>query len=550
MNEKLGAIKNSIAFIESRLSDNLSINEIASQAFFSRTHYQRLFHSIVGEPVMEYIKKRRLQLACAELVETKATVLDIALKYGYGSHEGFSRAFKAHFGVAPTRYRKMKKYHIREEKEMLSKAVTDRISENMAKAADILAQLVKDAENLVELANRTAEAEGSKAATTLVLSGELYYFAKRMANIKESINNFAVRDHSVFEVFEKIYALIKSLDDIAFQMNLLRFFSGIETARIGEPKDAFIPIDSGFGNLCGSIVSNKNSIVNLIDDLILLIREDIKREAVNRVKSAVDLLTQASDEGIEIGESAKTASERMNKYGGAFLKIAKEVEKRTKEVSSVAELLNSYARDIESTVSPELLEPNRKQIYAAINTLGDAAFYMNVNAFNAKIEATRSGDHAVLSGYSECAEKIISYAGQLQQMYTSCSELFGECVRLLEMLKKDDNSEAVTNKIVGDILFQGGILSVQLEIESERANNDTFKIFAKTAGEDLAALSSIRQHGNTADYKTVLSKYYEATAKLAKACRAEAVSWERGAAFEYIASEYANFAERVRQAAL
>lgn len=545
MNEKLDVINDSIAFIESRLTENLSINELAGQAFFSRTHYQRLFHSIVGEPVMEYIKKRRLQLACVELVETKATVLEIALKYGYGSHEGFLRAFKAHFGVAPTRYRKMKKYHLGEEKEMLSKEVTDRISENMAKAADVLAQFIKDAEALIEPANRTAEAEGIKGATTLVLSCELYYLAKRMGNIKDSVNSFAVREHSVFEVFERIYEIIKNLDDITFQMNLLRFFSGIETSRIIEPKDAFISIDNGYDKLCASLVGNKNSIINLIDDLIMLIREDIKREAANCIKNAVGVLKQASDEGIDIAESVKEASERLNKNGRAFIKIEAELKKRAKEVSYVAELLDSYVCNMEKNASTELQRLSRNQIYTAIHSIDDAAFYMNVNAFNAKIEAVRSGKDENLSG---SADKIVQYAGRLNQTHDSCAELFREYDRLSDLLQKDENTNALIQKTTKDLIFMGEILLTQLELESERANNDTFRTLAKSAREALAALSGLK--GDTANYKAGLSQYYEATARLAKDCHSEAVKWKKGTAFEYIALEYDKLVEVVRCAAL
>ena len=48
------AINGSIDFIESRLTKAIDIGELAQQAFFSKTHYQRLFRAAVGEPVMEY----------------------------------------------------------------------------------------------------------------------------------------------------------------------------------------------------------------------------------------------------------------------------------------------------------------------------------------------------------------------------------------------------------------------------------------------------------------------------------------------------------------
>lgn len=123
-------IDDSIDFIESRLTESIDISELAQQAFFSKTHYQRLFRATVGEPVMEYVKNRRLQLACRDVRAGSTAILDIALKYGYVSHEGFTRAFKAYFGVTPSEYRK---YSILNETEvvvMLSNEVLNRIGQN------------------------------------------------------------------------------------------------------------------------------------------------------------------------------------------------------------------------------------------------------------------------------------------------------------------------------------------------------------------------------------------------------------------------------------
>lgn len=91
--KNFNAIEGSIDFIESRLTEAIEIGDLAQQAFFSKTHYQRLFRAIVGEPVMEYVKNRRLQLACRDVHEGNTGILGIALKYGYDSHEGFTRAF-------------------------------------------------------------------------------------------------------------------------------------------------------------------------------------------------------------------------------------------------------------------------------------------------------------------------------------------------------------------------------------------------------------------------------------------------------------------------
>ncbi|WP_029192410.1 AraC family transcriptional regulator [Paenibacillus harenae] len=100
-------IQHAIAFIERRLQEPLNLTDIASEAGFSMYHFQRLFHAISGFTVQEYIRKRRLAEAAAELRETNDTVLRIAVSWQYGSQEAFTRAFAGYFGVTPAKYRKL-----------------------------------------------------------------------------------------------------------------------------------------------------------------------------------------------------------------------------------------------------------------------------------------------------------------------------------------------------------------------------------------------------------------------------------------------------------
>ena len=76
--------------------------EIAALSLF---YYQRLFSRLVKTPVRDYIKLRRLSLACDELRNTQTRIFDIALNYGFNNHETFTRAFKDAYGITPTQYR-------------------------------------------------------------------------------------------------------------------------------------------------------------------------------------------------------------------------------------------------------------------------------------------------------------------------------------------------------------------------------------------------------------------------------------------------------------
>jgi len=106
------AIFRSLELIENRISEKLTVDNIARAAYFSSNHYQRLFREIVGSSVMEYVTKRKLTLAGRKLLENNADIIDIALEYGYDSREGFSRSFKAYMGVSPTEYQIWSCHHL------------------------------------------------------------------------------------------------------------------------------------------------------------------------------------------------------------------------------------------------------------------------------------------------------------------------------------------------------------------------------------------------------------------------------------------------------
>ncbi|QLY78625.1 helix-turn-helix transcriptional regulator [Clostridium intestinale] len=98
-------IKKSIEYIEDNLDNKIELKELADKAFLSKYHFHRVFHSVVGEPVAEYIRKRRLKEAASELITTDNKIVDIALKYQFSSQEAFTKAFKRIYGVPPREFR-------------------------------------------------------------------------------------------------------------------------------------------------------------------------------------------------------------------------------------------------------------------------------------------------------------------------------------------------------------------------------------------------------------------------------------------------------------
>ena len=99
--ETIKNMQNAIDFMEDNLCEQISINEIAAKAYMSPSTFRRFFLTLCGIPVGEYLRLRKLTLAGNEIVSTNEKIIDIAFKYGYETHESFSRAFLRFHNVTP-----------------------------------------------------------------------------------------------------------------------------------------------------------------------------------------------------------------------------------------------------------------------------------------------------------------------------------------------------------------------------------------------------------------------------------------------------------------
>ena len=83
----------------------LGLNDIAAACGVSRSHLANAFATAAGWPVMKYLKARRLTEAAHRLARGAPDILSVALEFGYGSHEAFTRAFRDQFGQTPEQVR-------------------------------------------------------------------------------------------------------------------------------------------------------------------------------------------------------------------------------------------------------------------------------------------------------------------------------------------------------------------------------------------------------------------------------------------------------------
>ena len=99
--EWLKNLSKAVEYIENHLDKDLSYDEAARIACCSTSYFQRMFSYVAGISLSEYVRRRRMTQAAFELQSTDCRVLDIGLKYGYGSPTSFNRAFQQVHGISP-----------------------------------------------------------------------------------------------------------------------------------------------------------------------------------------------------------------------------------------------------------------------------------------------------------------------------------------------------------------------------------------------------------------------------------------------------------------
>ena len=102
----LTGIQRGLDYIEEHLTEEISLDKVAQEAYSSNYYFQKVFGILCGMTVGEYIRNRRLTLAGSELRATDCKVIDVALKYGYEPPESFSRAFTKFHGITPSEAKK------------------------------------------------------------------------------------------------------------------------------------------------------------------------------------------------------------------------------------------------------------------------------------------------------------------------------------------------------------------------------------------------------------------------------------------------------------
>ncbi|MFF4826415.1 AraC family transcriptional regulator [Streptomyces sp. NPDC001312] len=97
----ISALNQLVDLVEEHLAEELDVDGLARTLGTTEYHLRRMFSSLAGMPLSEYVRRRRMTVAAADVVRGEDDLLSIAVRHGYGSTEAFGRAFRAVHGAAP-----------------------------------------------------------------------------------------------------------------------------------------------------------------------------------------------------------------------------------------------------------------------------------------------------------------------------------------------------------------------------------------------------------------------------------------------------------------
>src|SRR4051794_12499490 len=98
----ISALNQLVDLVEEHLAEELDVDKFAGALGTTEYHLRRMFSSLAGMPLSEYVRRRRMTVAAADVVRGKGDLLGIAVRHGYGSSEAFARAFRAVHGASPS----------------------------------------------------------------------------------------------------------------------------------------------------------------------------------------------------------------------------------------------------------------------------------------------------------------------------------------------------------------------------------------------------------------------------------------------------------------
>lgn len=105
--KEMSVTRKILLYVEEHLYQQLTLEKIAKELHYSKFYITRTFKEHTGLTLYKYVQGRRLDEAARKLIETKCSIVEIALEANYGSQQAFTKAFRDVYGCTPQRYRCM-----------------------------------------------------------------------------------------------------------------------------------------------------------------------------------------------------------------------------------------------------------------------------------------------------------------------------------------------------------------------------------------------------------------------------------------------------------
>lgn len=93
-------------YVEKNIDRKITIDDLANYVGVSKFHYHRIFKELTKEPIYKFITRIKIERsAIFMLVRTDLTITDIAIRYGFSESSAYTRAFKNHFNMTPSKFK-------------------------------------------------------------------------------------------------------------------------------------------------------------------------------------------------------------------------------------------------------------------------------------------------------------------------------------------------------------------------------------------------------------------------------------------------------------
>lgn len=107
--EHINRIRKVLHYIDENIAEDLSLEKLSQIGAYSQFHFHRIFKSIIGETLLEYITRRKIEKAALQLsIKKNSSVKQIYLNLGYTSNASFTKTFKKYYGISPSKFKENK----------------------------------------------------------------------------------------------------------------------------------------------------------------------------------------------------------------------------------------------------------------------------------------------------------------------------------------------------------------------------------------------------------------------------------------------------------